>query len=98
MMNEYRNRINVTASEYSNVMTSALWDSIARLKTIHNPSIKLPSSGHMLKKHGNRENAKAKMAKFQLLRKAPPAWRDKKICYHNMTAKGCAGGADTCSR
>ncbi len=35
MMNEYRTRLHVNATEYAHVMTSAMWDSIARIKSIH---------------------------------------------------------------
>jgi hypothetical protein len=42
MLNEYRTRLHVNASEYVHVMTSAMWDSIARIKSIHHSTKGIP--------------------------------------------------------
>ena len=98
MLNEYRNRLHVNASEYATVMTSAMWDSIARLKPSSHASEGTSSANDAAKKKGRRENAKGQLARFQIIRKAIPPRGDKKVCFQNLTAKGCSGGANTCPR
>lgn len=98
MMNEYRTRLHVTATEYANVMTSAMWDSIARLKLGHTAS-NGSTTNEAAKAKGNGEHAKARITNIKLLRKAVPPRNGQRVCYMNLTAKGCPGGtADKCSR
>jgi hypothetical protein len=56
MLNEYRARLYVNASEYAHVMTSAMWDSIARIKSLHHSTEGLPVA-----RDGFRKGASAKM-------------------------------------
>jgi hypothetical protein len=44
MLIEYRTRLHVNASEYAYVMTSAMWDSIARIKSVHHPTEGIPAA------------------------------------------------------
>jgi hypothetical protein len=95
MMNEYRSRLHVTATEYSNVMTSAMWDSIARLKPGHTSSN--GSTTKDTKKSGTYgEQWRTKMTAIKLLQQAIPPRDGQKVCYMNLTAKGCSGGANKC--
>jgi hypothetical protein len=98
MLNEYRTRLNVNASEYAHVMTSAMWDSVARIKSFHHFTEGLPAARDGTRKRGKRENVKEQITRFQLIRKAIPPHGDKKVCFQNMTAKGCSCGANTCSK
>jgi hypothetical protein len=50
------------------------------------------------RKRGKRENVKEQILRFQLIRKAIPPHGGKKVCFQNLTAKGCSGGANTCSK
>jgi hypothetical protein len=96
MMNEYRTRLHVNASEYAHVMTSAMWDSIASIKSIHHASEGIAIASDGSRKKGKRDNVKDRIARFQIIRKAIPAHGGKKVCFQNLTAKGCSGGAATC--
>jgi hypothetical protein len=92
------NTVHVNAFEYAHVMTSAMWDSIARIKSFHHSTEGLPVARDGFRKRGKRENAKEQIARFQLIRKANPPHGDKKVCFQNLTTKGCSGGANTCSK
>ncbi len=98
MLNEYRTRLHVNASEYSHVMTSAMWDSIARIKSFHHSTEGLPVARDGFRKRGKRENAMEQIARLQLIRKAIPPHGGKKVCFQNLTAKGYSGGANTSSK
>jgi hypothetical protein len=37
MLNEYRTRLHVNASEYAHVKTFPMWDSIVSIKSVHQP-------------------------------------------------------------
>jgi hypothetical protein len=93
MLNEYRTRLHVNASEYTHVMTSAMWVSIARRKSSHNSAEGLPATRDGSRRRGRRENVKDQLARFHL---TPHG--GKKACFQNLTAKGCSGGANTCGK
>jgi hypothetical protein len=95
MLNEYRTRQHVNASEYAHVMTSAMWGSIARIKSSHNSAEGLRAARDGSRKRGRRENAKYQLARLHLIRKAIPPHGGKKVCFQILTAKGCSGGANT---
>jgi hypothetical protein len=97
-LNEYRTRIHVNVSEYAHVMTSAMWDSISRIKASHNSAEGLPAAREVLRMRGKRANAKDQFARFHLIRKAIPPHGGKKVCFQNLTAKGCSGGVNTCTK
>jgi hypothetical protein len=98
MLNEYRTCLHVNASEYAHVMTSAMWDSIARIKSFHHSTEGLPVARDGFRKGGERENVKEQIARFQLIREAIPPHVGKKVCFQNLTAKGCSGGANKPSK
>jgi hypothetical protein len=97
MMNEYRTRIHITAAEYANVIQSAMWDSITHLRS-NKVSTGGAGGGNGAKTKGNGHSQAEKNAQFQIIRKALPPRGDKKICFRNLTAKGCPGGADKCTK
>jgi hypothetical protein len=96
MMNEYRTRLHVNASEYAHVMTCAMRDSIASIKSIHHSSEGVATASDGFRKKGKRDNVKDRIARFQTIRKAIPAHGGKKVCFQNLTTKGCSGGTTTC--
>jgi hypothetical protein len=96
MLNEYRTRLHVNASEYAHVMTSAIWDSIASIKSVHQSIEGVAAAPDGFRKRGKRDNVKDRIARFQIIRKAIPPHGGKKVCFQNMTAKGCSGGTNTC--
>jgi hypothetical protein len=98
MLNEYRTRLHVNASEYAHVMTSAMWDSIARIKPVNHSTEGILAARDGFRKRGRRDNVKEQIARFQLIRKAVPPHGGKNVCFHNLTAKGCSGGANTSSK
>jgi hypothetical protein len=98
MLHQYRTRLHVNASEYTHVMTSAMWDSIARIKSVHHSNEGIPASRDGFRKRDKRDNVKEQIARFQLVRKAIPPHGGKKVCFQNLTAKGCSGGTNTCSK
>jgi hypothetical protein len=81
MMNEYRTRLHVNASEYAHVITSAVWDSIASIKSIHHASEGITIASDGSRKKGKRDNVKDHFARFQIIRKAIPAHGGKKSAY-----------------
>jgi hypothetical protein len=95
MLNEYRTRLHDNASEYAHVMTSANWDSIARIKSIHHSTEGIPAARDGFRKRGKRDSVKEPIAQFQLIRKAIPLHGGKKLYFQNLTAKGCSGCANT---
>ncbi len=95
MLNEYRTRLHVNASEYTHVMTSAMWHSIARIKSFYHSTEGLPVARDGLRKRGKRENVKEKIARFRLIRKAILPHGGMKVCFQNLTTKVCSGGANT---
>ncbi len=98
MLNEYRTRLHFNASEYAHMMTSATWDSIARIKYFHHSTEGLPVTRYGFRKGGMRESVNEQIARFQLIRKAIPPHVGKKACFQILTAKGCLGGANTCAK
>jgi hypothetical protein len=98
ILNEYRTRLHVNASEYAHVTTSTMWDSIARIKSVHHSTEGLPAARDGFRKRGRRDNVKEQIARFQLIRKAIPPHGGKIVCFQNLTAKGCSGGTNTCSK
>jgi hypothetical protein len=95
-MNEYRTRLHVHASEYAYVMTSAMWDSITSIKSIHHSSEGVATASDGFRTKGKRENFKDRIARFKIIRKAIPAHGGQKVCFQNLTTKGCSGGITTC--
>jgi hypothetical protein len=98
MLNEYRTRLYVNASEYAHAMTSAMWDCIARFKSSHNSAEGLTATRDGSRKRGRHENAKDQLARFHLIRKAIPPHGGKKACFQKLTAKNCSGGTYVCPR
>jgi hypothetical protein len=58
MLNEYRTRLNDNVSKYAHMMTSAMWDSIARIKSFHHSTEGLAAARDGTRIRGGRENAK----------------------------------------
>ncbi len=98
MLNEYRTRLHVNASKYAHVTTSAMWDSITRIKSVHHPTEGIPAARDGFRKRGKRDNIKEQIARFQLINIAIPPHGGKKVCFQNLTPKGCSGGTNTCSK
>jgi hypothetical protein len=98
MLNEYRTRLHVNTSEYAHVMTNTIWDSIARLKSFQHSAEGQPAARDGSRRRAKRENVKEQIARFHLICKAIPPHGGKKVCFQNLTAKGCPGGANTCSK
>ncbi len=69
MLNDYQTRLHVNASEYAHVMASAIWDSIARIKSFHQSTEGLPVARDGSRKRGMCENVKVHIARFQLIAK-----------------------------
>jgi hypothetical protein len=83
MMNEYRTRLYANASEYAHVMTSAMWHSIACIKSFHHSAYWLPAARDGPRRSDIRENIKEQIARFHLIRKAIPPHDGKKLCFQN---------------
>jgi hypothetical protein len=94
MLNEYRTRRHVNASECAQVMTSTMWDSIARMKSFHHSTEGLPAARDGSRRRKKSKNVKVQISRFRLIRKAIPPHGGKKVCFQNMAAKGCPGGAN----
>jgi hypothetical protein len=97
MLNEYRTRLHVNAPKYAHVMTSAMWDSIARIKSVHHSTEGILAARDGFRKRGRRDNVKEQIARFQLIRKVIPPHGGKKVCFQSLTTEGYSGGANTCS-
>jgi hypothetical protein len=69
MLNEYRTRLHVNASEYAHVMTSAMWDSIARIRSVHYYTEGITAARDGFRKKSKRENVKEQFARFSLFAK-----------------------------
>jgi hypothetical protein len=69
MLNEYHTRLHVNASEYAHVMTSALGDSIARIKSVHHFTESIPAARDGFRERGKRENVREQIARFSLFAK-----------------------------
>ncbi len=83
-LNEYlllRTCLHVNASEFAHVMTSAMWDAIARIKSFHHSTEGISVARDGFQKRGKRENVKEQIARFQLIRKAIPPHGGKKVCF-----------------
>jgi hypothetical protein len=98
MLNKYRTRLHVSASEYAHVMTSAMWNSIARIRSVHHPNEGIPAAREGFRKRGKCDNVKEQIARFQLIRKAMAPHGGKKVCFQNLSAKGCSGATNACSK
>ncbi len=96
MLKEYRTRLHVNASEYAHMMTSVMWDSIASIKSVHHSIEGVAAAPDGFRKRGKRNNVKDRIARFQIIRKAIPLHGGKKVCFQNLTARGCSGGTNTC--
>ncbi len=91
MLDEYRTRLHVNASEHAHVMTSAMWGSITRLKSFHHSTEGPPVARDGTRKRGKRENVKEEIARFQLIRKVIRPHDDKKIMLPELDIQGLFG-------
>lgn len=92
-LHDFRVAIHVNAAEFSSVIQGALIETVRRLESRQSPND--PSRGKQGKAGSKR---KPDGPDFQVVRDGIPAHNGKRVCYHNLSAKGCPGGADKCKR